>query len=60
MGLEDSDMNNGSIFQTTYATWNNFGLDMEDQDLTSYQLMAYMMDQLGIHEGTISAIISRP
>ena len=53
MGLEDSDMNNGSIFQTTYATWNNFGLDMEDQDLTSYQLMAYMMDQLGIHEGTI-------
>lgn len=53
MGLEDSDMNNGSIFQTTYATWNNFGLEMEDRDLTSYQLMAYITDQLGIHEGTI-------
>lgn len=53
MGLEDSDMNNGSIFQTTYVTWNNFGLEMEDRDLTSYQLMAYIMDQLGIHEGTI-------
>ena len=53
MGLEDSDMNNGSIFQTTYATWNNFGLKLEDKDLTSYQLTAYITDQLGIHEGTM-------
>lgn len=53
MGLEDSDMNNGNIFQTTYATWNNFGLELQDQDLTTYQLGAYITDQLGIHEGTM-------
>lgn len=53
MGLEDSDMNNGSIFQTTYVTWNNFGLEKEDADVYSYQLMAYITDQLGIHEGTM-------
>ncbi|MCD8217414.1 MAG: sulfatase-like hydrolase/transferase [Clostridiales bacterium] len=53
MGLEDEDMNNGSIYQTTYATWNNFGLEQADADVAAYQLVAYITDQLGIHEGTM-------
>ncbi|MCC8028321.1 MAG: sulfatase-like hydrolase/transferase [Lachnospiraceae bacterium] len=53
MGLSDEDMNNGSIYQTTYATWNNFGLEKEDADLAAYQLLAYITDQLDIHEGTM-------
>ena len=53
MGLEDEDMNNGSVYETTYATWNNFGLEKEDVDLYSYQLFAYFTDLLGIHEGTV-------
>jgi len=53
MGLEDEDMNNGSIYQTTYATWNNFGLEEEDADVAAYQLVAYITDQLDIHEGTM-------
>lgn len=53
MGLEDKDMKNGSIFQTTYTTWNNFGLEKKNKDVHSYQLMSYITDQLGIHEGTI-------
>ncbi len=53
MGLEDADMAAGDIFKTKYITWNNFGLAKEDADLTSYQLMANAMDQIGIHEGTL-------
>lgn len=53
MGLTNEDMNNGDIFKTTYATWNNFGLEKEDIDLYAYQILPYYMDQLGIHEGTI-------
>ena len=53
MGLEDKDMKNGNIFQTTYTTWNNFGLEKKDKDVHSYQLMSYITNQLGIHEGTI-------
>ena len=52
-GLEDSDMAAVDIFKTKYITWNNFGLAKEDADLTSYQLMANAMDQIGIHEGTL-------
>lgn len=53
MGLEDSDMKSGSIFKTRYVTWNNFGMEKVDRELTSYQLLAAVTDQLGIHEGTM-------
>lgn len=53
MGLEDSDMKSGSIFKTKYVTWNNFGMEKVDRDLNSYQLLAAVTDQLGIHEGTM-------
>lgn len=52
MGLENSNMKSGDIYKTRYVTWNNFGLEKQDQDVTSYQLMAHITDQLGIHEGT--------
>ncbi len=53
MNLTEEDMASGDIYKTKYVTWNNFGLEKEDADLYAYQLMAYMTDQLDIHEGTI-------
>lgn len=53
MGLTEEDMAAGSIFQTKYITWNNFGLENNTKDLTTYQLMPYILDQVGIHEGTM-------
>lgn len=53
MGLTDEDMVSGDIYKTTYVTWNNFGLEKEDTDLYAYQLMADILDTVGIHEGTM-------
>ena len=53
MGLEDSDMVSGDIYKTSYVTWNNFGLEKEDADLYAYQLMADILDTVGVHEGTL-------
>lgn len=53
MGLTEEDMTTGSLFQTQYATWNNFGLEKEDSDMTAYQLLADMTAQLGISNGTM-------
>lgn len=53
MGLEDSDMKSGDIFKTKYITWNNFGMEKKDADVTAYQLLANVTNQAGIHEGTI-------
>lgn len=53
MDLTKDDMKTNSLFLTKYITWNNFGLSKDDCDLTSYQLMAKVMDDIGIHEGTV-------
>lgn len=53
LNLEESDMASGSTFKTKYATWNNFGLEKKDADLTAYELLANTTNDLGIHEGTI-------
>lgn len=53
LGLSNSDMKSGNIFKTKYVTWNNMGISKEDADLTSYQLLAHITGQAGIHEGTI-------
>lgn len=54
MGLTEADMTTGSLFLTKYATWNNFDMPNSSRDLTSYQLMPYIFDLLGIHEGTMT------
>lgn len=53
MGLTDEDLLSGDIYKTSYVTWNNFGLEKEDCDLYAYQLMADILDTVGIHEGTM-------
>lgn len=53
LGLENRDMVSNDIYKTKYVTWNNFGLKKEDADLYSYQLLANVLDQVGIHEGTV-------
>ena len=53
MGLTEEDMASGDIYKTTYVTWNNFELEKEDTDLYAYQLMADILDTVGIHEGTM-------
>lgn len=53
MGLTDEDMVSGDIYKTSYITWNNFGLEKEDSDVYAYQLMANLLDTVGIHEGTM-------
>lgn len=52
--LSADELVNGDLYQTQYVTWNNFGLGKQDKDLTSYQLYPYILDLLGIHEGTIT------
>ena len=56
MGLTEEQMATGSLFQTKYISWNNFGLANSTQDLTSYQLLSYMLDQADIHEGTMVSL----
>jgi hypothetical protein len=53
LGLTEEDMANGDLFATSYVIWDNIGLKKKDQDLCSYQIAAEVMDQAGIHVGTM-------
>ena len=41
------------LYTTQYVIWNNFGMEKEDADLTTYQLAAEVFDRVDIHTGTV-------
>ncbi len=53
MGLEAEDLKSRYLYNTNYVIWDNIGLEKEDKNLPSYQLIADVLDRLDIHSGTI-------
>lgn len=54
LGFSDTDLLNGSIYQTEYIIWNNFGLEMEDEDIETYQLSPKVLGALNMTAGVIN------
>ena len=46
MGLEAKDMKSRYLYNTNYVIWDNIGLQKEDRNIPSYQIMADVMDSL--------------
>ncbi len=59
MGLTDAETTIGDLYKTKYFTWNNFGMEKEDKDLASYQLVSDFLNRLDIHNGNINAYHQR-
>lgn len=53
MGLEAKDLKSRYLYNTNYVIWDNMGLEKEDRNIPTYQLMAEVFDRLGIHSGTV-------
>ncbi len=53
MDLTEEDVSNRYLFDTSYVIWDNIGLEKKDQTLCAYQVGAEVLDQLGIHSGTM-------
>ena len=56
LGLESADMNSGTLFRTGYVIWDNFGLDVQNEDLAAYQLSAAVLGRLGISDGYFNGL----
>jgi hypothetical protein len=54
LDMTQEDLVSADLFKTEYVIWSNFPMEKKDQDLTSYQLGAEVLDQLGIHQGNIT------
>lgn len=53
MGLEAEDLKSRYLYNTNYVIWDNIGLEKEDRNIPSYQIMADVMERLDIHSGTV-------
>ncbi len=53
LGLTEDDMKSESLFNTNYVIWDNIGLEKQDGTIPTYQLVAEVMDRIGLHAGTI-------
>ena len=54
--IEPEMLDNGSVYQTEYVIWSNFGLKAYDKDLDAYQLSAYVMQLLGYDNGILTKV----
>ena len=54
--ITNDDVINGNIYQTEYVIWDNFGMEKQDKDVTTYQLGARVMDLLGMHNGVMTKL----
>jgi hypothetical protein len=53
LGLVESDLSEGDMYQTDYVIWTNYGGAYDDRDLTSYQLASYALLGTEISTGYI-------
>ena len=53
MGLKAEDLKGKYLYNTNYVIWDNIGLEKKDRNIPSYQIMADVMDRIGIHAGTV-------
>lgn len=56
LDLEKEDIEGGNNYQTEYVIWSNYELEVVDQELETYQLMAVTLDKVGIHSGIINTL----
>lgn len=54
IGLTEELLENGNLYQTEYVIWSNFPMERRNKDLEAYQLAAYTLDRLDIHNGTMT------
>ena len=52
--LTEDELTNGDLYQTEYIIWSNFGFDMPDQNLETFQIYPRILEKLGIDEGIIN------
>ena len=53
LDMTEDDMKNGSLYQTEYVIWNNFGMEKDDMNIATYQLNAEVLKRLGMSPGVM-------
>ena len=52
----DDDIADGTLYDSEYVIWSNYGLEAESEDLYSYELSPYVFGYLGLDDGTAARL----
>ena len=53
-GITQEDLAVNTLFDTPYVIWDNMNLPKNDRNLQTYELSAYVLEQLNITNGTLT------
>lgn len=53
LGLKAEDLKGRYLYNTNYVIWDNIGLEKQDRNIPSYQIMADVFERIGIHAGPV-------
>ncbi|MEG2936732.1 MAG: sulfatase-like hydrolase/transferase, partial [Clostridium sp.] len=53
--IKQEDLSINTLFDTPYVIWDNMNLPKNDRNLEAYELSAYVLEQLNIPNGTLTA-----
>lgn len=53
--IKQEDLAFNTLFDTPYVIWDNMNLPKNDRNLQSYELSAYVLEQLNISHGTLTS-----
>lgn len=59
LNLEESDLEDITLYQTEWVMWDNFGLQVEKKDMTAYQASTYIFDRLNLPGGLMQQFHNR-
>ena len=56
LGLTEDDLVNGTLFQTQYFVWSNYGVGLggADRDISAYQLTTRLFELIGMDGGVVT------
>ena len=54
--LTEDELTNANLYQTEYIIWSNFGFDMPNEDLETFQIYPRILQKLGIDQGVINKL----
>ncbi len=55
LGITNEDLIEGTVFDTEYILWTNYGAEKVDKNLEAYQLGSYVLERLSINHGLINS-----
>ncbi len=56
MDFEEDALNEGTLLDTEYVIWSNYGLEGEEENLSAFQLTAHVLELIGINNGNVTKL----